>query len=100
MPDDLHPRRLRRRVVELALVVAVVVGLLTLLPAGGAGGLALGAWALHQGGMSSEHIARRTVSFFVLNSAANFAAVIVFGVGLAVGLLPGRASLALTAGPA
>jgi hypothetical protein len=66
----------------------------------GVGGLALGAWALHQGGMSSPHIARRMVAFFVLNSAANFAAVIVFGVGLAAWLLPGRASLALTLGPA
>src|SRR5215212_9953433 len=45
----------------------------SLLPAGGAGGLALGAWALRRGGMSSTHIARRTVTFFLLTSAANFA---------------------------
>ena len=31
-----------------------------LLPAGGAGGLALGAWALNRAGMSAGHIARRT----------------------------------------
>jgi uncharacterized membrane protein YbhN (UPF0104 family) len=71
-----------------------------LLPAGGAGGLALGAWALHRGGMSSKHIARRTVSFFLLTSAANFAVVIAAGIGVALGLLPGRAGLVLTVVPA
>ena len=72
----------------------------SLLPAGGAGGLALGAWALRRGGMPTRHVARRTVVFFLLTSAANFAAVIVAGGGLALGLLPGRASLALTLLPA
>ena len=71
----------------------------SLLPAGGAGGLALGAWALRRGGVSTEHIARRTVVFFVVTSAANFAAVIVAGIGLALGLLPGRAAPALTVVP-
>jgi uncharacterized membrane protein YbhN (UPF0104 family) len=72
----------------------------SLLPAGGAGGLALGAWALHQGGMSTGHIARRTVVFFLLTSAANFAAVIVAGAGVALGLLTGGAPLVLTLLPA
>jgi uncharacterized protein (TIRG00374 family) len=72
----------------------------SLLPAGGAGGLALGAWALRRGGMSTRHIARRTVVFFLVTSAANFAAVIVAGGGVALGFLPGRASLALTLIPA
>lgn len=71
-----------------------------LLPAGGAGGLALGAWALRRGGMPVAHIARRTVAFFLLTSLANFSAVVVVGLGLAAGLFPGRASLALTLGPA
>ena len=34
-----------------------------LVPTGGVGGLALGAWALRQGGMSTEHMARRSVTF-------------------------------------
>jgi uncharacterized membrane protein YbhN (UPF0104 family) len=72
----------------------------SLLPAGGAGGLALGAWALRRGGMSTGHIGRRTVAFFIITSAANFIAVIAVGVGLAAGVLPGRASLALTLLPA
>jgi uncharacterized protein (TIRG00374 family) len=71
----------------------------SLLPAGGAGGLALGAWALHRGGMSTRHIARRTVVFVLVTSAANFAAVIVAGGLLASDLLPGGTSLALTVIP-
>ena len=50
-----------------------------LLPTGGAGGLALGAWALHQGGMESERIGRRSVAFFVLTSLPNFAAAALIG---------------------
>ncbi len=59
----------------------------SLLPAGGAGGLALGVWALRRSGMSADHIARRTVAFFLLTSLANFATLIVFAAGFAVGLL-------------
>jgi uncharacterized membrane protein YbhN (UPF0104 family) len=67
-----------------------------LLPAGGVGGLALGAWALRQGGMSADHIARRSVAFFVLTSAPNFIAAAVFGWALATGLLPGSGPQWLT----
>jgi uncharacterized membrane protein YbhN (UPF0104 family) len=55
------------------------------LPFGGVGGLALGAWALRQGGMSVDRIARRSVAFFVVTSIPNFlctalcATIIVFG---------------------
>jgi uncharacterized membrane protein YbhN (UPF0104 family) len=59
----------------------------SLLPAGGAGGLALGAWALHRVGMSADHIARRTVAFFVLTSLANVGTVAVFAAAFAVGIL-------------
>src|SRR5579884_777659 len=141
MPDELSPRRLRRRLLEIALVVALVVVVVlvgpglgslrhqleranaawlgaavaleilsalsyvvifravfcarmswrlsyqigmseqaanSVLSVSGAGGLALGAWALHRGGMSTEHIARRTVAFFFLTSLPNFVGVIVF----------------------
>jgi uncharacterized membrane protein YbhN (UPF0104 family) len=56
-----------------------------LLPTGGAGGLALGAWALRQGGMSTAHIARRSVTFFVLTSIPNFIVVGAVGVLLLTG---------------
>jgi uncharacterized membrane protein YbhN (UPF0104 family) len=71
-----------------------------LLPTGGAGGLALGAWALKRGGMPGEEIAKRTVAFFLLTSLPNVIGVIVLGVALAVGVLGGESNLLLTALPA
>ncbi|MCW3033288.1 MAG: putative heme transporter [Solirubrobacteraceae bacterium] len=76
------------------------LGANALFPTGGAGGLALGAWALHRSGMSDERIARRSVAFFLLTSVPNVAGVIILGLGLAAGLFPGRVSLALTLIPA
>jgi uncharacterized protein (TIRG00374 family) len=72
----------------------------SLLPAGGAGGLALGAWALRRAGMPTGHIARRTVAFFVVTSAANFFALIVVGLGVFAGVIPGYQSTLLTLVPA
>jgi uncharacterized protein (TIRG00374 family) len=72
----------------------------SLLPAGGAGGLALGVWALRQAGMPTGHIARRTVAFFVVTSAANFFALVLVGIGVFTGLLAGAGSAALTLVPA
>ncbi len=163
MPDELHPRHLAVRVLEIAAIIAAVAIAITalpgldevrarlhgadpvwvvalivaelgsclgyllvfratfcsqmswglsydiamaeqaanaLLPAGGAGGLALGVWALRQAGMPTGHIARRTVAFFVVTSAANFLALIVVGLGVFVGVIAGRSSAVLTLVPA
>ena len=62
-----------------------------LLPTGGAGGLALGAWALRRGGVSSEYIARRSVAFFVITSAPNFLCAAIVGPLLLFHILPGHA---------
>jgi uncharacterized membrane protein YbhN (UPF0104 family) len=72
----------------------------SLLPVGGAGGLALGAWALRRGGMPAGEIARKTVAFFLLTSVPNVATLGLIGVGLATGVLPGHVSLALSLIPA
>jgi uncharacterized membrane protein YbhN (UPF0104 family) len=72
----------------------------SLVPASGAGGLALGAWVLHRGGMGGQRIARRSVAFFLVKSGVNFLAVAVLGAALAVGLLGPDLSLWLTALPA
>jgi uncharacterized membrane protein YbhN (UPF0104 family) len=72
----------------------------SLVPASGAGGLALGAWVLHRGGMGGQRIARRSVAFFLIKSGVNFLAVAVLGALLAVGLLGPDLSLWLTALPA
>jgi uncharacterized protein (TIRG00374 family) len=163
MPDELHPRHIAVRLVEIAAIIAVVaiaitavpgldqvrdrlqdvdpvwLGLLaaaelgscagymlafratfcprmpwglsydismaelaanSLLPTGGAGGLALGVWALRQAGMATAHIARRTVAFFLITSAPNFIGVVVVGLGMFAGVLAGDASAVLTLGPA
>jgi len=72
----------------------------TLLSVGGAGGLALGAWILRRGGLARDHIARRTVAFFLLTSLSNVGFLFLGGVALATGLLPGAPSVALGVVPA
>ena len=72
----------------------------SIVPASGAGGLALGAWILHEGGMPAERIANRSVAFFLIKSSVNFVAVAVLGTAMAVGLLGPDLSLWLTALPA
>jgi uncharacterized protein (TIRG00374 family) len=76
------------------------LGANALFPTGGAGGLALGAWALKRGGMPGAEIARRTVAFFLLTSVANVVGVVLIGTGLAVRIFPGETNLLLTALPA
>jgi uncharacterized membrane protein YbhN (UPF0104 family) len=71
-----------------------------LLPTGGAGGLALGAWALGRIGMPAERIGRRTVAFFLITSSVNFAAVIFAGIGLGLGILPGQVAFLAAVIPA
>jgi uncharacterized membrane protein YbhN (UPF0104 family) len=72
----------------------------SIVPASGAGGLALGAWILTQGGMPAGRIARRSVAFFLIKSSVNFVAVFVLGTVMAVGLVGPDVSLWLTAAPA
>ncbi len=71
-----------------------------LLPSGGAGGLAVAAWALRRTGMPAERLARRTVAFYVLTSSVNFVTAAIAGSLLAVGVLSGGDSVFWTAGPA
>jgi uncharacterized membrane protein YbhN (UPF0104 family) len=72
----------------------------SIVPASGAGGLALGAWILHEGGMAADRIASRSVAFFLLKSSVNFVAVAVLGTLLALGIVGPHQSLWLTALPA
>ena len=72
----------------------------SLFPLGGAGSLALGVWALRRGGMPTDEIARKTVAFFLLTSAAPVAVLFILGAGLATGTLPGGGGMLLTAVPA
>jgi uncharacterized membrane protein YbhN (UPF0104 family) len=161
MPDELSPRRLRRRLLEFA-TVGVVIGIVVLagpglgqvrsevahaspgwliagvglevlsalsyvvifravfcprmswrlsyqigmseqaansvLSVSGAGGLALGAWALHRDGMSAENIGRKSVAFYFLTSLPNVAGVAAFAALYAVGVLQHDRNAPLTYG--
>ncbi len=91
----------RRMSWKLSYEVGVAVqGTNVLLPSGGAGGLAVAAWALRRNGMPAERIVRRGVAMFMLTSSVNFATAVLAGGLLALGILSGGGSLALTAGPA
>ena len=72
----------------------------SLVPASGAGGLALGAWILSHAGMPADKVARRSVAFFLIKSSVNFVAVAVIGAIMAAGLAGGHRSPLLTALPA
>lgn len=76
------------------------VGTGSIIPASGAGGIALGAWVLSRAGMKAETIARRSVAFLLLKSSINFAAVAVVGVAVFVGILGPSQSVWLTLLPA
>ena len=76
------------------------LGVGSLIPAGGLGGLALGVWVLRRGGMPTDRVATRSVAFFLIKSGANFAAVAVVGVIAWLGIGTPSLSPALTILPA
>lgn len=71
-----------------------------LFSAGGAGGIVLTYWALRKAGVKRAEAARRMVSFLVLLYAVYVLAVIVFGVLLRIGVLPGDGPVSMTIVPA
>jgi uncharacterized protein (TIRG00374 family) len=68
--------------------------------AGGAGGIILTYWALRKAGLARRRAACRMVALIVLLYAVYLMALIVFGVLLRVGVLPGNAPVGLTIVPA
>ena len=71
-----------------------------LFSAAGAGGIALTYWALRKAGMRRRDVARRMVAFLTLHYAFYPVALIVFGVLLRTGVMPGKHSVELTVVPA
>jgi uncharacterized protein (TIRG00374 family) len=71
-----------------------------LFAAGGAGGVALTAWALRRSGMPRREVAERMIAFLVLTYAVYMLALIVCGFGLRYGLFPGEAPYGVTMVPA
>jgi uncharacterized protein (TIRG00374 family) len=71
-----------------------------LLAAGGAGGIALTAWALRRAGMDRRRVADKTLAFLILTYAVYFAALVLCGFGLYYGVLSGPAPFGITFIPA
>jgi uncharacterized membrane protein YbhN (UPF0104 family) len=66
----------------------------------GAGGIALTAWALKKSGMEARDVAARMTTFMVLLYSVYMGALVLFGVGLYTGIMPGGGSFAMTIVPA
>ena len=71
-----------------------------LFAAAGAGGIALTAWALRRSGMAPRVVATRMVAFLALLYGVYMASLVIVGLGLYTGLIPGGGSFALTVVPA
>jgi uncharacterized membrane protein YbhN (UPF0104 family) len=66
----------------------------------GAGGIALTAWALRRAGVSARVAACRLIAFMALLYGVYMAALVVDGLGLFVGIVPGGGPFAITVVPA
>jgi uncharacterized membrane protein YbhN (UPF0104 family) len=66
----------------------------------GAGGVAVTAWALRRSGMRPREVATRMLTFMVLLYIVYAGSLVIAGVGLGTGLLPGGGSFAITFVPA
>jgi uncharacterized membrane protein YbhN (UPF0104 family) len=71
-----------------------------LVPGGTLSSVGVGAWILHHLGMPNKLIAERQFNLQFLNTGIDALALIVFGVGLAIGIFPGESKLTLTLVPA
>lgn len=71
-----------------------------LLAAGGAGGIALTAWALRCAGMDRRKVADKTLAFLILTYAVYMVALVVVGFGLYWGVLSGPSPFGITVIPA
>jgi uncharacterized protein (TIRG00374 family) len=70
-----------------------------LFAAGGAGGIALTAWALRRAGMPRRQVADKTLAFLILTYAVYMVALVVCGLGLYFGVFPGPAPFGITVIP-
>jgi uncharacterized protein (TIRG00374 family) len=71
-----------------------------LFAAGGAGGVALTAWALRRSGLGPRTVAARMIAFLVLLYGVYMATLVIDGLGLYTGAFPGPAPFAITVVPA
>lgn len=85
---------------ESYLIMMAGLAATRLFAAGGAGGVAVTAWALRRSGMERREVAQRMIAFLVLIYGVYMVAMIVCGVGLYLGVFAGQNPFAITIGPA
>ncbi len=97
-----QPGRTQRRIGWRESYQITMAGLAAtrLFAAAGAGGIALTAWALRRAGMDARVAACRLIAFMVLLYAVYMGALVLDGVGLFIGIIPGGGPPAITLGPA
>jgi uncharacterized protein (TIRG00374 family) len=71
-----------------------------LFAAAGSGGIALTVWALRRAGLDRRTVAAQMVTFITMLYAVYMGALVIFGIGLRTGVLPGGGSFAITIVPA
>jgi uncharacterized protein (TIRG00374 family) len=71
-----------------------------LFAAAGSGGVALTVWALRRAGLDRRAVAAQMVAFMTLLYGVYMLALVIFGVGLRAGVLPGGGGFAITILPA
>jgi uncharacterized protein (TIRG00374 family) len=71
-----------------------------LFAAAGAGGIALTAWAVRRSGMPRRTVGSRMIAFLALLYGVYMVTLVIVGVGLYLGLIPGGGSFAITIVPA
>jgi len=98
-PDDVLDRGERGRRMDEHVAWAQLGGGL-LLPGGTWGGMGFGGVILHWFGMTPKLIAERQLNLSFLNTGIDALAIVVFGLGLATGVLTGESNLLLTLLPA
>jgi hypothetical protein len=81
-------------------IALAMQGMNILLPAGGSGGLAVGAVMMDRAGVPRGFTASRTIALFLVTSLVSFAAIVVAGLGVATGLLDGEPARLATLVPA
>jgi uncharacterized membrane protein YbhN (UPF0104 family) len=71
-----------------------------LFAAAGSGGIALTVWALRRAGLDRRTVAAQMVAFITMLYGVYMASLVIFGLGLRTGVLPGGGSFAITILPA
>jgi hypothetical protein len=98
-PDNVLAREGRGRRMDQRVAWMQLGGGL-LLPGGAWGGAGAGGVILHRFGMPTKLIAERQLNLSFLNTGISALAIVVFGLGLATGILTGEGNLLLTLLPA